>query len=52
MSEVWSSFRERIEGLSDLPKFVVREVDEIYVAGCSNMGSSESSVRIADSSDW
>ncbi len=28
VSEHWPAFREHIEGLSHLPKFVVREVDE------------------------
>ncbi len=28
VSAYWSSFRERMEGLGSLPKFVVNEVDE------------------------
>ena len=38
VSEVWPSFRERIEGLSSLPKFVVREVDEYLRCGLLEHG--------------
>ena len=38
VSEVWPSFRERIEQLSSLPKFVVREVDEYLRCGLLEYG--------------
>ncbi|HRI69653.1 MAG TPA: hypothetical protein PK156_35730 [Polyangium sp.] len=50
-SDYWPSFRERVEELGHLPKFVVREVDE-YLRGGLNMGLSEYVIRFADSSDW
>ena len=38
VSDHWPAFRERIEGLSSLPKFVVREVDEYLRCGLLEHG--------------
>ena len=38
VDEHWQAFREGIEGLSDLPKFVVREVDEYLRCGLLEYG--------------
>ena len=38
VSEYWPSFRERVESLGSLPKFVVRDVDEYLRCGILEHG--------------